>query len=109
MSRIERNPEVRSTALIPNERGADRALRAEVDAMALSVPSSESHRAPTLTFASLSAALRTALATGLARASGVAGMIRTDGASAATKLLLDPVSREGPPASARPPGAGRRA
>jgi vancomycin aglycone glucosyltransferase len=59
------------------------------------------HDDPTPTFESLSAALRTALAPETrARASAMAGMIRTDGATAAAKLLLDAVSRERPPASA---------
>ncbi len=35
-----------------------------------------------------------------ARASAVAGRIRTDGATVAAKLLLDALRREGPPASA---------
>ena len=48
------------------------------------------HDGPTPTFESLSAALRTALAPETrARASAVAGMIRTDGATVAAKLLLD--------------------
>ena len=47
---------------------------------------------------SLSAALSTALAPETrARATGVAGMIRSDGAVVAAKLLLDAVSRERPP------------
>ena len=59
------------------------------------------HDGPTPTFESLSAALRTALAPETrARASAMAGMIRTDGATVAAKLLLDAVSRERPPASA---------
>ena len=59
------------------------------------------HDGPTPTFESLSAALRTALASETrARASAVAGMIRTDGATVAAKLLLDAVSRERPPVSA---------
>jgi vancomycin aglycone glucosyltransferase len=50
---------------------------------------------------SLSAALRTALAPETrARATGVAGMIRSDGATVAAKLLLDAVSRERPPVPA---------
>jgi vancomycin aglycone glucosyltransferase len=35
-----------------------------------------------------------------ARATAVAGAIRTDGATVAAKLLLDAVSRERPPVSA---------
>jgi vancomycin aglycone glucosyltransferase len=59
------------------------------------------HDGPTPTFESLSAALRKALAPETrARASAMAGMIRTDGATVAAKLLLDAVSRERPPASA---------
>ena len=59
------------------------------------------HDGPTPTFESLSAALRTALAPETrARATAVAGTIRTDGATVAAKLLLDAVSRERPPASA---------
>lgn len=48
------------------------------------------HDGPTPTFASLSAALRTALSpeTGV-RARAVAGTVRTDGAAVAAKLLLD--------------------
>jgi vancomycin aglycone glucosyltransferase len=59
------------------------------------------HDGPTPTTASLSAALRTALAPETrARASAVAGTIRSDGAAVAAKLLLDAVRRERPPASA---------
>jgi vancomycin aglycone glucosyltransferase len=59
------------------------------------------HEGPTPTFESLSAALNTALAPETrARASAVAGTIRTDGATLAAKLLLDAVSRDRPPASA---------
>ena len=58
------------------------------------------HDGPTPTTASLSAALRTALSPETrARASAVAGAIRTDGAAVAAKLLLDAVSGERPPAS----------
>jgi vancomycin aglycone glucosyltransferase len=50
---------------------------------------------------SLSAALRTALTPETwARATAVAGMIRTDGATVAATLLLDAVSREGRPVPA---------
>jgi vancomycin aglycone glucosyltransferase len=59
------------------------------------------HDGPTPTAESLSDALRTALAPETrARAIGVAGTIRTDGATVAAKLLLDAVSQEWPPASA---------
>jgi vancomycin aglycone glucosyltransferase len=59
------------------------------------------HDGPTPTFESLSAALRTALAPETrARATAVAGAIRTDGATVAAKLLLDAVSRERPVVSA---------
>ncbi len=59
------------------------------------------HDGPTPTTESLSAALRTALAPETrARATAVAGTIRTDGATVAATLLLDAVSREGPPVSA---------
>jgi vancomycin aglycone glucosyltransferase len=59
------------------------------------------HDSPTPTFESLSAALRTALAPETrARATAVAGTIRTDGAAVAATLLLDVVSRERPPVSA---------
>jgi vancomycin aglycone glucosyltransferase len=52
------------------------------------------HDGPTPTIESLSAALRTALTPGTrARATTVAGTIRTDGATVAAKLLLDAVSR----------------
>jgi vancomycin aglycone glucosyltransferase len=52
------------------------------------------HDGPTPTFESLSAALRTALAPETrARATEVAGLISTDGATVAAKLLLDAVSR----------------
>jgi len=58
------------------------------------------HDGPTPTAASLSAALRTVLSPETrARASAVAGAIRTDGAAVAAKLLLDAVSGERPPAS----------
>ncbi|MEU4346172.1 glycosyltransferase [Streptomyces sp. NPDC023838] len=59
------------------------------------------HDGPTLTYASLSAALRTALNPGTrARADAVAVTIRTDGATVAGKLLRDMVGRETPPMSA---------
>jgi vancomycin aglycone glucosyltransferase len=52
------------------------------------------HDGPTPTTESLSAALRTALTPETrARATAVAGAIRTDGATVAAKLLLDTVSR----------------
>lgn len=58
------------------------------------------HDGPTPTFASLSAALTTALAPATrARASAVADTIRTDGATAAAKLLLDTIRRERQPVS----------
>ncbi len=59
------------------------------------------HHGPAPTTQSLSAALRTALTPQTrARATAVAGTIRTDGATAAATLLLDAVSRERPPVSA---------
>jgi vancomycin aglycone glucosyltransferase len=59
------------------------------------------HDGPTPTFESLSAALRTALTPETrARATAVAGTIRTDGTTVAAKLLLDAVSREKPPVPA---------
>ncbi|MFJ2028015.1 glycosyltransferase [Streptosporangium sp. NPDC087985] len=59
------------------------------------------HDGPIPTTESLSAALRTALAPETrARATAVAGTIRTDGATVAARLLLDAVSRERPPVSA---------
>ena len=59
------------------------------------------HDGPTPTTESLSAALRTTLTPETrARASAVAGTIRTDGATVAATLLLDAVSRERPQASA---------
>jgi vancomycin aglycone glucosyltransferase len=59
------------------------------------------HDGPTPTFDSLSAALRTALTPETrARATAVAGAIRTDGATVAATLLLDAISRERPPVSA---------
>ena len=55
------------------------------------------HDGRTPTVESLSAALGTALAPETAaRASAVAGTIRTDGATVAAKLLLDMVDRDGP-------------
>jgi vancomycin aglycone glucosyltransferase len=58
------------------------------------------HDGPTPTFESLSAALRTTLTPETrARATAVAGTIRTDGATVAATLLLDAVSRERLPAS----------
>jgi vancomycin aglycone glucosyltransferase len=51
------------------------------------------HDGPTPTTESLSAALETALTRETrARATAVAGMIRTDGATVAAKLLIDRVS-----------------
>ncbi|MGN9841353.1 glycosyltransferase [Nonomuraea sp. H19] len=59
------------------------------------------HDGPTPTTESLSAALRTTLTPETrARATAVAGTIRTDGTTVAAKLLLDAVSRERPPVSA---------
>jgi vancomycin aglycone glucosyltransferase len=56
---------------------------------------------PTPTAESLSAALRTTLTPETrARATAVAGTIRTDGATVAAELLLDAVSRERPPMTA---------
>ena len=53
------------------------------------------HEGPTPTTVSLSAALRTAFTPETrARATAVAGAIRTDGATVAAKLLLEVVSRE---------------
>ena len=58
------------------------------------------HDGPTPTTESLSDALSTALTPETrARATAVAGTIQTDGATEAAKLLIDPVSRERPPAS----------
>ncbi|MFD2420207.1 glycosyltransferase [Amycolatopsis pigmentata] len=58
------------------------------------------HDGPTPTVESLSAALATALAPEIrARASAVAGTIRTDGATVAAKLLRDAVTQETPPVS----------
>ena len=59
------------------------------------------HDGPAPTTGSLSAALRTALTRQTrARATAVAGTIRTDGTTVAATLLLDAVSRERPPVSA---------
>jgi vancomycin aglycone glucosyltransferase len=59
------------------------------------------HDGPTPTTESLSAALRTALTPETrARATAVAGTIRTDGATVAATLLLDTISREMASASA---------
>ncbi|RSM88008.1 glycosyltransferase [Kibdelosporangium aridum] len=59
------------------------------------------HDGPIPTFDSLSAALATALTPEThARATAVAGTIRTDGAAVAARLLLDAVSREKPTVSA---------
>ena len=59
------------------------------------------HDGPAPTTESLSAALRTALAPQTrARATAVAGAIRTDGAAVAATLLVDAGSREEPPVSA---------
>jgi vancomycin aglycone glucosyltransferase len=59
------------------------------------------HDGPTPTTESLSAALKTALTPETrARATAVAGTIRTDGATVAATLLLDAISRERPPVSA---------
>ncbi|MCX4821448.1 glycosyltransferase [Streptomyces sp. NBC_01142] len=58
------------------------------------------HDGPTPTTESLSAALKTALTPETrARATAVAGTIRTDGTTVAAKLLLAAVSQEGPPMS----------
>ncbi|UUU32392.1 glycosyltransferase [Streptomyces sp. CA-210063] len=54
------------------------------------------HDGPAPTFESLSAALEVALAPETrARATAVAGMVRTDGAMVAAKLLLDTISQDG--------------
>ncbi|WP_308283610.1 glycosyltransferase [Streptomyces glomeratus] len=69
------------------------------------------HDGPTPTFESLSAALGTALTPETrARASAVAGMIRTDGAEVAARLLLDSISGERPrlPAWSRAATEGSR-
>ncbi|GAA1880806.1 glycosyltransferase [Streptantibioticus ferralitis] len=59
------------------------------------------HDGPTPTSESLSAALRTALTPETrARATAVAGTIRTDGTTVAAEMLLDAISRERPPMSA---------
>ncbi|MCU1612425.1 MAG: glycosyl transferase [Pseudonocardiales bacterium] len=59
------------------------------------------HDGPTPTTESLSAVLRTALtAETRARATAVAGTIRTGGATVAATPLFDAVSRERPPVSA---------
>jgi vancomycin aglycone glucosyltransferase len=59
------------------------------------------HDGPTPTTESLSAALGTTLTPETrARATAVAGAIRTDGATVAATLLLDAVSQDRPPASA---------
>jgi vancomycin aglycone glucosyltransferase len=59
------------------------------------------HGGPAPTTGSLSAALRTALAPETrVRATVVARTVRSDGATAAAKLLLEAISEEGPPASA---------
>ncbi|MGW6704308.1 glycosyltransferase [Streptomyces sp. NPDC054956] len=59
------------------------------------------HDGPTPTVESLSAALATALTPETrARAAGVAGTFRTDGAMVAAKLLLETAGREAPPVSA---------
>ena len=59
------------------------------------------HDGPTPTTESLSAAVRTILTPQTrARATAVAGTIRTDGATVAATLLLEAISRERPPASA---------
>ncbi len=59
------------------------------------------HDGPAPTTESLSAALAATLTPGTrARATAVAGAIRTDGAAVAATLLLDAASRERPPVSA---------
>ena len=59
------------------------------------------HDGPAPTKESLSVALRTALTPQTrARATAVAGAIRTDGATVAAKLLLDALSQRRPPVSA---------
>jgi vancomycin aglycone glucosyltransferase len=59
------------------------------------------HEDPRPTAESLSAALATALTPGTrARASAVAGSLRTDGATVAATLLLETASRQRPPVSA---------
>ncbi|MEH0938501.1 glycosyltransferase [Micromonospora psammae] len=59
------------------------------------------HDGPTPTFGSLSAALRTALTPETrARATAMAGTIRTDGATVAALLLIEAVSADRPPVSA---------
>jgi vancomycin aglycone glucosyltransferase len=59
------------------------------------------HNGPAPTFETLSAALGTALTPEIrARATAVAGTIRTDGAEIAARLLLDAISRQRPPTAA---------
>jgi vancomycin aglycone glucosyltransferase len=58
------------------------------------------HEVQAPTTESLSAALKTTLTPETReRATAVAGMIRSDGATVAAKLLLDAVSRDRPPGS----------
>ena len=69
-----------------------------------------SHDGPTPTTESLSAALRMALTPETrARATAVAGTIRTDGATVAAKLLLDAVSQKRRPHAPRPSATPRTA
>ena len=59
------------------------------------------HHGSVPTFASFSNALKLALSPETrARATAIAGQIRTDGATAAARLLLEAISREGPSGSA---------
>jgi len=68
------------------------------------------HDGPTPTTESLSAALRMALTPETrARATAVAGTIRTDGATVAAKLLLDAVSQKRRPHAPRPSATPRTA
>ncbi|SES39504.1 UDP:flavonoid glycosyltransferase YjiC, YdhE family [Streptomyces sp. yr375] len=83
-------PQVVVPQLVDQPRWAERVAELGIGA---------AHDGPTPTFASLSAALTTALADETrARATTVAAMIRTDGAEVAARLLFDVVGRspEGP-------------
>ncbi|WP_329223907.1 glycosyltransferase [Streptomyces sp. NBC_01485] len=89
-------PQVVVPQIVDQPRWADRVAELGIGA---------AHDGPTPTFASLSAALTTALADETrARATTVAAMIRTDGAEVAAKLLFDVVGR-GRGAQRTPPAA----
>jgi hydroxymethylglutaryl-CoA lyase len=75
MARIERRPDVRYSALIPNEKGASRAIAAEVDSVDVVVSVSESHSLSNTNMTPEEAMERAGRVAGLCREAGVEASI----------------------------------